>query len=100
MFSKIFENEVNMDTGLKLDMLNLSPALKIGLTVEYFNLDGKSPNSIDLLKMYVRGELIKGALHLRILIGISSYPCDFFVFSDFIILSVSSVDVYLNLMLF
>jgi hypothetical protein len=44
--------------------------LKIGITVEYFNLDGKEPNSRDLLKMYVRGELIKGAHHLKILIEI------------------------------
>jgi hypothetical protein len=67
------EKEINKDIGLKLDILNLSPVLKIGVTVEYFNLDGKRPNSSDLLKMYVRGELIKGALHLRILIEISSY---------------------------
>jgi hypothetical protein len=49
--------------------------------------------------MYVRGDLIKGALHLRILIEISSYSCAFLAFSDFIILSISSVDVYLNLIL-
>jgi hypothetical protein len=46
----------------------LSPVFKIGITFGYFNLDGKEPNSRDLLKMYVSGELIKGALHLRILI--------------------------------
>jgi len=33
----------------------------------------KNPIKGDLLKMYVSGELIKGTLHLRILIGISSY---------------------------
>jgi hypothetical protein len=32
---------VSKDTGLKLDILSLSPVLKIGITVEYFNLDGK-----------------------------------------------------------
>jgi hypothetical protein len=37
------EKEINRDIGLKLDILNLSPALKIGITVEYFNLDGKRP---------------------------------------------------------
>ena len=93
------EKEINKDIGLKLIILNLSPALKSGITVEYFKQDGKKPNSKDLLKMYVRGELIKGALHLRILIEISLYPCAFFVFSDFIVLSISSVDVYLNLIL-
>jgi len=61
-----------------LDILRFSPVLKIGITVEYFNIDGKEPNSRDLLKMYVSGELIKGALHLRVLIEISSYPCAFF----------------------
>jgi len=68
------EKDINKDTGLKLDILSLSPALKVGITVEYFSLDGKEPNSRDLLKMYVRGELIKGALHLRISSEISLYP--------------------------
>jgi hypothetical protein len=76
------EKEINKDNGLKLDILAMSPVLKIGITVEYFNLDGKEPNSRDLLKMYVRGELTKGALHLRILIEISSYTCAFLVFND------------------
>jgi hypothetical protein len=92
------EKDINKDIGLKLDTLSLSPVLKIGITVEYFNLDRKEPNSRDLLKMYVRRELIKGALHLRILIGISSHPCALF-FNDFIIFSTSLVNVYLNLML-
>jgi hypothetical protein len=68
------EKDINKDIGLKLDILSLSPALKIGITVEYFSLHGKEPNSRDLLKMYLREELIKGALHLRILTEISSYP--------------------------
>jgi hypothetical protein len=42
------EKEINKDIGLKLDMLDLSPVLKIGITVECFNLDGKEPNSRDL----------------------------------------------------
>ena len=49
--------------------------------------------------MYVKGELINGALHLRILTEISSYPCAFFVFNDFMIFFISLVDVYLNLIL-
>jgi hypothetical protein len=48
---KNFGKDINKDTGLKLDILSLSPALKIGITVEYFSLDGKEPNSRDLLKM-------------------------------------------------
>ena len=72
-------------------MLSLSPVFKIGFTVEYFSLHGKIPNSRDLLQVYVKGELIKGALHLRILNEISSYPCAFFVFNYFIIPSVSMI---------
>jgi hypothetical protein len=69
------EKEINKDIGLKLNMLDLSPVLEIGITFEYFNLDGKEPNSRDLMIMYVRGELIKGAPHLRILVEISSNTC-------------------------
>ena len=83
------EKYINKDTGLNLDILSLSPVLKIGITIEYFNLDRKEPNSRDLLKMYVRVELMKGAHHLRILILISLYPCAFFVFNDFVIFSTS-----------
>jgi len=64
--AKILEKDINKDIGLKLDILCLSPVLKIGITVGYFNLHGKEPNSRDLLKMYVSGELIRGSLHLRI----------------------------------
>ena len=71
------EKETNKDIGLKLNTLNLSPTLKIGITIEYFNLDGKESNSKDLLKMYVRGELIKGALHLRILMKFHHIPVHF-----------------------
>jgi hypothetical protein len=49
------EKEINKDIGLKLDILNLSPVLKVGVTVEYFNLDGKRPNSRDLLKCMLGG---------------------------------------------
>ena len=57
------EKDINKDIRLNLDILSLSPVLKIGIAVEYFNLDGKEPNSRDLLKIYVRGKLIKGAHH-------------------------------------
>jgi len=46
--------------------------------------------------MYGSGELIKEAINLRTSIEISSYPCAFFVFNDFINFLNSSVDVYLN----
>ena len=85
------EKGINKDTGLKLDILSLSRVLKIGITVEYSDLDGKEPNSRDLLKMYVSGELIKGAFHLRILIEISSYPFALFVFHDFIIFDTKEI---------
>jgi len=88
------EKDTNKDIGLKLGILSLSPALKIGITVEYFSLDGKEPISRDLLKIYVRGELVNGALHLRTVTEISLYPWAFFVFNDFIIFSISLVDVY------
>jgi hypothetical protein len=38
----------------------------------YFNLEGEVLDIIDLLKIYVRGELIKGALIFKILVVISS----------------------------
>jgi len=47
----------------------LSPFLKIGLIRAYFNLEGKIPDNMALLKIYVKGKLIKGAL---ILVVISS----------------------------
>jgi len=70
--------------------------LKIGITVEYLSLAGKVPVARDLLQMYASGELINGALHLRILAEISSYPCAFVVFSEFMIFSISLDDVGLN----
>ena len=46
--------------------------------------------------MYASGELINGALHLRTFADISSYPCAFVVFRDFIIFSISLAVVRLN----
>jgi len=37
------EKDINKDIGLKLDILSLSPALKIFITVEYLFLMGKNP---------------------------------------------------------
>jgi len=80
IISKIFEKDINKDIGLQLAISSLPPVLNIGFTVEYFSLDGKEPVSRDLLQMYVKGELLNGALHLRLLTEISSYPCAFFCF--------------------
>ena len=60
------EKDFNKYIVLNLGILSLSTVLKIVITVDYFNLDGKEPNSRDLIKMYVSGELIKGALNLRV----------------------------------
>jgi len=52
------EKDFNKYIVLNLGILSLSTVLKIVITVDYFNLDGKEPNTGDLLKMYVSGELI------------------------------------------
>jgi hypothetical protein len=58
---------------------------------------GKTPDEKDLLQMYVKGELIVGALVFKILTKISSYPLEFLGFSDLITFSISVLDVGLNL---
>jgi hypothetical protein len=50
----------------------LSPFLNTGFTTENFNLDGKIPDERDLLQIYVKGEIIKGALIFNILVDIIS----------------------------
>jgi hypothetical protein len=51
ILSKIFENDVNNEIGLELDILFLSPFLCSGVVIEYFNLDGKTPELSDVLIM-------------------------------------------------
>jgi hypothetical protein len=51
-----------MEIGLKLDTLLLSPFLCTGVTIEYFNLLGKTPVDKDLFMIQHNGDLIKGAL--------------------------------------
>ena len=68
------------------------PFLRIGITIEYFILSGKMPVAMTLLQMYVRGDDMYIALSVRMYGLISSYPKEFLVFSDFIILIIS-VDV-------
>ena len=50
------------------------------------------PVERDLLQIKVKGEIIKGELDFKIFIGISSYPQEFFNFSDSIILLISCVE--------
>jgi hypothetical protein len=65
--------------------LKFKPCSNTGFTTDNFNLIGKIPEERDLLNMCAHGELIKGALDLKILVGISSQPWDHFVFRDLII---------------
>jgi hypothetical protein len=73
----------------------LSPFFKTGSIVAYFSLVEKIPESIDLLKIRLSGELIKGALSFKILAVIPSYPQDSFVFKDLIMFPISLGDVFL-----
>jgi hypothetical protein len=66
------ENEGNKEIGLYFAIFFLSQFLKIGLIMAYFSLEGKVPDIIDLSKIYVKVELIKGALIFKILVVISS----------------------------
>jgi len=50
---------------------------------------GNTPEERDLLQIWAKGEMIKGALNLKIFRGISSYPYEFLVLSDLIILLIS-----------
>jgi hypothetical protein len=54
-----------------------------------FNLPGKMPVPSTALQICVSGEIINGALDFIIVLDISSYPLEYFVFSDLIILSIS-----------
>ena len=51
ILSRVFKNEGNIEIGQQLATLFLSPFLKTGLIVAYFNLVRKIPDIIDLLKM-------------------------------------------------
>ena len=72
-------------------MISLSPFLNISLIIENFNLSGKTPQDRDLLQIYVKVEIIKGALIFMILIGISSSPQEFSVFMDLMMFYISLV---------
>ena len=50
------------------------------------------PVERDLLQIKVKGEIIKGVVNFKIFMGISSYPQQFFNFSDSKILLISCVE--------
>jgi hypothetical protein len=50
------------------------------------------PEDIDLLHIWVKGEVIKGELIFSSLVDIPSYPEEFFGLRDFIIFFISLVD--------
>jgi len=53
-------------------VISSSLFLNTGLILEKLNLSEKIPKERDLLKRYVKGDMIKGTLIFRILAGISS----------------------------
>ena len=57
--------------------------------MEYFSLSGKTPRDKTLLKIYVKGERIKGELIFNTFTEISSNPKEFFNFNDLIIFCIS-----------
>jgi hypothetical protein len=63
----------------------LSPFFNNGFIIAYFSLVGKFPESVDLLHIQPKGELIKGALAFNIFDEISSYPGESFIFKELII---------------
>jgi hypothetical protein len=73
-FSRIFEKVVSKEIGLKLVMSILSPFLCKGFISENFNQEGKNTDESNLLRMYVRGDVMKGVLTFRIFIEILSNP--------------------------
>ena len=74
-------------------MISLSPFFNIVLSIENFSLLGKTPKERDSLQIYVKGEMIKGALIFRILTGSTSWPQEFLDFRDFMMVAVSPVEV-------
>jgi hypothetical protein len=66
------EKAVSRDIGLYFELLSLSPFLNTGFITENFSLAGKIPEERDLLQVYVKGEIIKGARIFNILVDISS----------------------------
>lgn len=72
-FSRTFEKDVSNEIGLKLVVFVLSPFLNNGFISENFNWEGKIHDENDLLHMHVGGDVMKGVLTFKIIIGMSSY---------------------------
>ena len=68
------------------------PFLNKGLTTAYFKRSGKVPEDIDLLHIWVKGEVIKGELIFSNLVDIPTYPEEFLGLRDYIIFFISLVD--------
>jgi hypothetical protein len=68
--SRIFEKDVSKEIVLKLIISVLSPFLCKGFISENFNQERKILDKSGFLHMYVRGDVMRGVLTFRILIGI------------------------------
>jgi len=66
--------------------------LNKGLTIAYFKQSGKIPEDKDLLHIWAKGELMKGEHIFISLVDIPSYPEEFLGLRDFIMFSISLVD--------
>ena len=70
IFSRNFGNEVSTDICLQFSILFLSPFYKEWFYNGIFKWKGKIPDYKDLLKVWFKGELIKGVLSFWIFIEI------------------------------
>ena len=59
-------------------IMDLSPFLCMGRTIAYLNLSGNTPVTRERLNMKVNSLLISCAQCFKILLGIPSYPDEFF----------------------
>jgi len=67
--------------------------LNKGLTIAYIKRYGKIPEDKDLLHIWAKDELMKGEHIFISLVDISPYPEEFLGLIDFIMFSISLVDV-------
>jgi len=74
-------------------VISLSAFFNIVSSIETFSLLGKTPEERDLSQMYVKGEMVKGALIFRILTGSTLWPQEFLDFRDSMMVPVSPVEV-------
>jgi len=72
--------------------------LNKSLTIAYFKWSGKIPEDKDLLHIWAKVELMKGEHIFISLVDIPSYPEAFLGLRDFIMFSISLVDMDFKLM--